>query len=112
MTCDDTTGVCHGTEVALCTCSIPSVALSWTLPGGQITFDNSDNIGTEKSSGLYTAIITDDTGGRVSVLTYTATTTLMDANIQCQDIVGSDPSPTTVTATLAGMIKQMIFSNL
>ena len=97
-----------GTEVTLCTCSISSVALSWTLPGGgQITFDNDDGVGANKSSGLYTAIITDDTEGRVSELTYTATTTLMDGSIECQDIVASDPPPTTVTVTLAGMIKQM-----
>ena len=108
MTCDDTTGVCPGTEVTLCTCSIPSIGLTWTLLGGglgQITFDNDDNVGTVKILGPYTAIITDDTGGRVSVLTYTATTTLIDANIECQDIVGSDPPPTNVTVTLAGMIK-------
>ena len=88
--------------------SISSIALSWTLPGGQIAFDNDDGVGANKSEGAYTATITDDTGGRVSVLTYTATTTLMDANIECQDTVGTNPPPTTVTVTLAGMIKQTI----
>ena len=101
MACDDTTGVCPGTEVTLCTCSIPSVALSWTLPGGdQITFGIDDGVGANRSVGAYTAIITDDTGGRVSVLTYTATTTLMDGNIECEDLVGTNPPPTTVTVTL------------
>ena len=112
MTCRNIAGVCPGTEVTLCICSISSVGLLWILPGRQILFDNNDNVGAEKSSGAYTATINDDTEGRVSVLTYTATTTLMGANIQCQDTVGTNPPPTTVTVTLAGMIKQMIFSNL
>ena len=109
MTCSNITGVCPGTEVTLCTCSISSVALSWTLPGRrQIAFGIDDGVGANKSVGAYTAIITDDTGDRESVLTYTATTTLMDANIECQDLVGTSPPPTTVTVTLAGMIKQTI----
>ena len=106
MACDDTTGVCPGTEVTLCTCSISSVALSWTLPGvGQIA---GDGVGANRSVGAYTATITNDTGSRVSVLTYTATTTLMDANIECADLSGTNPPPTTVTVTLAGMVKQII----
>ena len=53
--------------------------------------NNDDGVGANESEGAYTATITDDTGGRVSVLTYTATTTLMDANIECQDTVGTNP---------------------
>ena len=104
MTCDDTTSICPGTEVTLCTCSIPGVALVWKLSGeDKITFGALDGVGANKSEGAYTVTITNDTGDRVSVLTYTATTTLMDANIECQDLNSVDPPPTnTVTVTFAG----------
>ena len=103
LTCDNTTSACPGTEVTLCTCSITGVALSWTVPGaGQLSFDDQDGVGAEKSEGAYTAVITDETGDRVSVLTYNATATLMNGDIECNDLAGPDPPPTTVTVTFAG----------
>ena len=105
LTCSNATAsACPGTEVTLCTCITTSPAQSWTVPGDQLSFAGQDGVDDERTSndGAFTATITDDIGARVSVLTYTATTTLMDANIECQDLLGSDPVTDTVTVTFAG----------
>ena len=109
MTCSITTAsVCPNAEVTLCTCTTTSPAQSWTVPGvgeppWQLPFGAREGVGAERAGGGYTATITDDTGDRVSVLTYTATTTLMDANIECEDLASVDPPVTdTVTVTFAG----------
>ena len=108
LTCSNTTAsACPNTEVTLCTCITTSLIQSWTLPGGeQITLGAADGVGDERTDtddGSYTVTITDDTGGRESVLTYTATTTLMDVSIVCADLASVDPAVTdTVTVTFAG----------
>ena len=108
LTCSNTTAnVCPNTEVTLCTCITTSQAVSWKLPaaGGerQLTFGVQDGVGANISVGAYTVVITNDTGGRESVLKYTASKTLMDANIECADLLSVDPPVTdTVTVTFAG----------
>ena len=70
LTFRNTTATCPNTEVTLCTCMTISQAVSWKLPGGerQLSFGGQDCIGTNISVGAYTAVITNDTGGRESVL--------------------------------------------
>ena len=88
LTCDDTTGVCPGTELT-CTCSVDSPGLAWRLPGPEtITFDDKAGVGSNKTTtnGTFVAVFTNNTGGVLeSMLIYTATESLVDGTIVCEE---------------------------
>ena len=103
MTCGNITGVCPGTEVTLCTCSITGPALQWNLPGESITFTGEDIVGTNRTAippGVFVATLTSITGGRESVLRYIATEPLVNGDIMCQDVVTPSNSPEDVVSTV------------
>ena len=92
LTCDSTTDVCPGTEMT-CTCSVASVALTWTLPGSvTIAFSGADGVGSSKTgtNGVFFAVITDDSGGGKKSM-------LRNEVIQCQDAVNGDHSSINIT---------------
>ena len=102
LTCAD---ICPGTELT-CTCSVPSDELKWVLhvPGSaipeEIIFDNTDGVGSTitATNGMF-AVVTDNTGGRKeSMLTYTATESLVNGTIECAGSV----SQRSVSITFAG----------
>ena len=103
LTCDDTTGVCPGTELT-CTCSIYSPIMVWALPGSEsIVFSNSDAVGSIIANGIFVAVVTNNTGGVLeSVLIYTATESLVNATIECQSVINGEAVSTIITDTLAG----------
>ena len=90
LICDDTTGVCSGTELT-CTCTSDTIALEWQLPGGgSISFVRSEGIGASETAGIFTAEITDTpVGGIVSELRYNATQSVANSDIVCGDGGGS-----------------------
>ena len=100
MTCSNITGVCPGTEVTLCTCSITGPVLIWNLPGESITFTGEDTVGTNRTAGVFVATLTNITGGRESVLRYIATEPLVNGDIMCRDVVFPSNSPEDVVSTV------------
>ena len=104
MTCDDTTDVCPGTELT-CNCSVSSPVLIWNLPGPvTITFGGGDGVGSNETTinGVFFAVVTDNTGGKESMLKYNATESLMSSNIECEDPLSGNANTTTITVTFAG----------
>ena len=104
MTCDDTTDVCPGTELT-CNCSVPSPVLTWNLPGSvTISFTGGDGVGSNETGaiGVFFAVVTDNTGGKESMLKYNATEPLMSSNIECEDGLSGNTNTTTITVTFAG----------
>ena len=108
LTCDNTTGVCPGTEVT-CTCSLNStMGLTWTLPPavpGSETIPLDSKVGSKGTNGIFCAVITNNnTGVLESMLIYNATESLVNDNIKCEGVVGQGGivMSTTITVTLAG----------
>ena len=86
MTCDNTTNVCPGTELT-CNCSVNSTGVIWRLPGSA-TIALDDKVGTNDTTtnGIFVAIVTNNTGGVLeSMLIYTATESLVDGTIECEE---------------------------
>ena len=106
MTCDSTTDVCPGTELT-CTCSVPSVGLTWRLPGSEtIQLDDKAVVGSNKTTtdGIF-AVVTNNTGGGIeSMLIYTATESLVNGTIVCAEEGTEEPASATYTIphTFAG----------
>ena len=101
MICDNTSDVCPGT-VLTCTCTVPSSALVWNVPG-TIAFTGGDGVGAHNTEGMFFAIVTNDIGGnKESLLNYTADESLVNHDIQCEDGVGGTTNTTTITVTFPG----------
>ena len=94
---DDTTYVCPDTELT-CTCSVNSTSdnsgLIWRLPVPgmsetiTLAFDNKAGVGSNKTTtdGIFVAVVTNNTGGVLeSMLIYTATESLVDGTIECEE---------------------------
>ena len=88
MTCDNTTDVCPGTELT-CNCSVESDKLAWRLPGSEaIAFDDKAGVGSNETTtnGIFVAVVTNNTGGVLeSMLIYTATESLVNGTIECEE---------------------------
>ena len=86
LTCDNTTGVCPGTELT-CTCSVPTAGVTWRLPGSvNITLDDKVGSNNTTTNGIFFAAITNNTGGVLeSILIYTATELLVNGTIECEE---------------------------
>ena len=105
MTCDNTTDVCPGTELT-CTCSVSNDGLIWTLPGSEIiALDDKVGSNGTTTNGTFFAVIANNTGGVLeSMLIYTATESLVDVTIECEE-QGNDQLwsvSATITDTFAG----------
>ena len=107
LTCDDddddydTTDVCPGTELT-CNCSVSTAGVIWKLPGSEtIALDN--KVGSKGNiSGIFVAVVTKNTGGVLeSMLTYTATESLVNPTIKCEEIRSVSASAT-ITYIFAG----------
>ena len=90
MTCDD---VCPGTNKLTCTCSVDSDEMVWKLPGSTIAFDDKEGVGTNRTTdnGTFVAVVTNDTGGKESMLIYTANESLVNDTIVCEEQGISQP---------------------
>ena len=87
MTCDNTTSVCPGTELTCCTCSVHSPGLTWTLPGSATIRLDDKFVGSNNATdGIFFAVVTNNIGGVLeSMLIYTATESLVNATIKCEE---------------------------
>ena len=106
LTCDDTTDVCPSTEVT-CTCSVPTAGVIWRVSGSE-TIPLDDKVDSEGTTdnGIFFAFITNNNTGGVleSMLIYTATESLVNDTIECEE-QGTDRLQSvsaTITDTFAG----------
>ena len=85
MTCDDTTDVCPGTKLT-CNCSVNDTGLTWRLPGSEtISLDQKVGSNSTTTNGIFFAVVTNNinTGGKESMLIYTANESLVNGTIEC-----------------------------
>ena len=106
LICDSTTDVCPGTELT-CTCTVPNFALKWYLPGSRsITFTENMGVGCSEKVSLFFAVITNNTGGKESVLKYNATMSLVnnlyDGIVKCEDFLTGESDSMSIIVTFAG----------
>ena len=105
LTCDNTTDVCPGTSTELtCTCSVAGYQLAWNLPGSlTIKFHGNQCVGSNGSSGVFFAVVTNNTGGRKeSMLIYNATESLVNDTIECVGKTHQDSVSVIIADTFAG----------
>ena len=99
-----TCGVCPGTEFT-CTCSVESDGLAWRLPESvTITLDDKAGVGSNETTtnGMFVAVVTHNTGGKESMLIYTATDheSLVNGTIKCEEQSTGRDRPRSASVTI------------